>query len=717
MTAETTELVSGFDAPVEAPTADMLARGAFSKKVYDLLCPTDNRFSVRVGLTGEWGSGKTSVAKWVNAYAKADGHEVVWFNPWAITTTDQLWLSFYQTLRGSLKLPEPENTRGKISEWWRNSVNELRKPAETLSRASAVTGAITATILDFAKITPDEIGRLRDRIGNKRVIVVIDDLDRADPALLAKLLLSLRELFDIAGFSFLIPFDMKVVSEALVTHHPAWKSGDQFLEKILDYRVSIPELDRASKVQLFTQTIREFAPDFRLELVEDALDWLPNNPRRIKALARIIQPIGGELARHNADEIDWRTVLFAALARAESGEFFELLTTMLFDAKQREARSLLLGNERLEERSKILRTALEKIELDTAKNDRLSDVCGAWLSAKQLNWSHRAAYAVQVFDASEGITWKEFEEVINIWSRSKNIEEVLEHLSKAPESKGSPSTSMPEFVAACGNQYGNLLDRASNTNLLSDHEQLVSRAAELLQVIEAMFFAIDNSELRLGLFRKLVEAARVWPNFTVNPGDAKIRVEEISLLDAMIANAGAAWEAYGEIVLDLGEASAFGVSPAFTKLVPSLRHFDQAAVSALDSAMRSNYGINRLLDAEGRHLVQAMLLDPTSPAWTPPGQSRLEQILTTAPNDPVVQKNAYLLLNRIFSSNLPHVEHGKLADKLVKEHRIIAAVWTACTAQQYQHRMLEGLRDMRNGLIGRGVPDSLMPEPAWLTIP
>lgn len=209
---QTVDRASGFDAPVEEPASDMLARGGFSRKIYDLLCPTDNRFSVRVGLTGEWGSGKTSVAKWVDAYAKADGHEVVWFNPWAITTTDQLWFSFYQTLRGSLKLPEPEGLRGRFVDRVRNSVNEFRKPAETLSRANAITGAITATVLDLAKITPDEIKKLRSRIGNKRVIVIIDDLDRADPALLAKLLLSLRELFDIAGFSFLIPFDMGVVS-------------------------------------------------------------------------------------------------------------------------------------------------------------------------------------------------------------------------------------------------------------------------------------------------------------------------------------------------------------------------------------------------------------------------------------------------------------------------------------------------------------------------
>jgi hypothetical protein len=531
------------------------------------------------------------------------------------------------------------------------------------------------------------------------------------------LLLSLRELFDIPGFSFLIPFDLEVVAEALITHHPAWKTGDQFLEKILDYRISIPELEQASKVQLFTQTIGNFAPAFRLDLVDDAVDWLPDNPRRIKSLARIVQPIDAELARHNAEEIDWRTLLFAAIARAESSDFFEELATKLFDVKNQRAQSLLLGGERLEERNKILRTVLDKIELDSAKKDKLSDICGAWLSAKQLNWSPRAAYAVRLFDTSDGITWKEFEEVNRIWSSSKDIKVVLDHLSKAPQNLSPHSTPTSDFVQACGNQYGNLLERASNANLLVDHERLVLQAADLLKIIEALFFSIDSSELRLRLFSKLVEAARIWPNFKVNPEDAKIRNMEITLLEAMIKNAGAAWEAYGEIILDLGSVSAFGVSPTYTQLRPSLRHFNQSAVSEIETAMKTDYGIDRLLGAESRRVVQSVLLDPTSPAWNPPGQSSMEQLLAISNNNSVVQKNAYLLLSRIFSRSLPYVEEGKLEGKLLGEHRIVAAIWKACMAQPFQYRMLESLGDIRKAFISRGVPDNLMPEPQWLRLP
>ncbi|MCC2652527.1 MAG: P-loop domain protein [Microvirga sp.] len=163
---------------------------------------------------------------------------------------------------------------------------------------------LSALALERLKITPDEIGKLRAELGkDTRIIVIIDDLDRADPALLPKLLLALRELLDYPGFSFLIPFDTQVVSDALAGHHPAWKTGDKFLDKILDYRVALPELTENSRLILFESALSRVAPAFRLDLAQDATKWLPSNPRRIKSLARTFQPVS-ELARHNADEID-----------------------------------------------------------------------------------------------------------------------------------------------------------------------------------------------------------------------------------------------------------------------------------------------------------------------------------------------------------------------------------------------------------------------------
>ena len=49
------------------------------------------------------------------------------------------------------------------------------------------------------------------------MIAFIDDLDRATPELLPKLLLALREILDLPGFTFVLAFDNEIVADGLVT--------------------------------------------------------------------------------------------------------------------------------------------------------------------------------------------------------------------------------------------------------------------------------------------------------------------------------------------------------------------------------------------------------------------------------------------------------------------------------------------------------------------
>lgn len=706
---------SGFDAPVAEPTADMLSRAAFARKVYELLRPTNNDFSVRVGLTGEWGSGKTSVAKWIEVYAKPEGHEVIWFNPWAITNIDDLWLSFYQTLRNSLKIPEPEGLRANLRERAQNLVSKIKKPAESLSRAHSVSAAVATTILDFAKITSEEIKQLRSRVGDKRIIVIIDDLDRADPTLLARLLLSLRELFDIPGFSFLIPFDMDVVSDALISHHPAWKTGDQFLEKILDYRISLPELTQSAKAQLFSQSIATLSPAFRSDLVGDALKWLPENPRTIKSLARIIQPIDRELVRHGPDEIDWRTLLFAAIAKAESSDFFDTFTAAFFHPSVKTKQAAVLSSERVQERKKLLREILTKAKLSSIKEDRLTDLYDAWLSDVRFDWLQRASYAVRLFDSPDSFTWKEFAKAKDIWRSSIDIKQSLDHLAAANHTSGDGLTS--EFVKACCNQYGNILERASNANFLRDHQRLISEARTILDMIEALFFFIDDPKVRLSIFDDLVQIVRAWVNFNVNTEDSWLRIKEGELLEAMIRNAGLSWEGFGKTVVDLAETTAFAVSPVYSQLRPVLQALNSIAVKTVLDEMKAIGGAERMMLGDGREFAKVVLLDPTGPAWTPAGQSAMENLLANAASQSLVARNAYSILSRVHDHRLASVEGVRLSQKLVQDHRAVAALWNAVISQQFQHRMLQGLRELRESLVKQGVPQNLLAQPAWMNPP
>jgi predicted KAP-like P-loop ATPase len=83
----------GFDAAVTRREDDQLNRWPFAREIYGIATgPRD--WSVRVGIYGEWGTGKTSVLEFIAAMARRDGQIVIRFNPWEHSTKDALWRAF-----------------------------------------------------------------------------------------------------------------------------------------------------------------------------------------------------------------------------------------------------------------------------------------------------------------------------------------------------------------------------------------------------------------------------------------------------------------------------------------------------------------------------------------------------------------------------------------------------------------------------------------------
>jgi hypothetical protein len=67
-----------------------LQRYRLAREIYTLLTSQAATTSMRFGLFGEWGDGKTTIANWVEEIAERDGHMVVWFNPWTCPSLDEM---------------------------------------------------------------------------------------------------------------------------------------------------------------------------------------------------------------------------------------------------------------------------------------------------------------------------------------------------------------------------------------------------------------------------------------------------------------------------------------------------------------------------------------------------------------------------------------------------------------------------------------------------
>jgi predicted KAP-like P-loop ATPase len=195
---------AGFDNPLSDPHYDLLERKSVTNHVYAYLTEIDPKWSVRVGLIAPWGEGKTTIGEWIAERALKEGHIPVWWrDPWTANTDAELWLGFYTALTASLKNQGIEfessvkHTIASIS-----GSNLAKKASELHNYAQAGLGFVQ----DLTRITSEDIDKLKTALGEKRVIVIIDELDRVDAALIPRLLMSLRGVMDLEGFSFLIPW-------------------------------------------------------------------------------------------------------------------------------------------------------------------------------------------------------------------------------------------------------------------------------------------------------------------------------------------------------------------------------------------------------------------------------------------------------------------------------------------------------------------------------
>jgi predicted KAP-like P-loop ATPase len=216
------------------------------------------------------------------------GNVVFWFSPWALRNWEDLWDDF-----GSLLLDALSAANIPFDDSWKKTLKDSGKWLESKgigqlaeSAAGLVGQDKTATtafriLSRWLKYDGPQIRAIRQKLGDKRVVVLIDDLDRCAPELLPRLLMSLREILDLPGFTFLLAFDDEIVARALADANPAWVEGSNFLEKILDFRYHLPAITEKQKERFVGRAMSKYCPFVPPESTSKIQDLLPDNPRKL----------------------------------------------------------------------------------------------------------------------------------------------------------------------------------------------------------------------------------------------------------------------------------------------------------------------------------------------------------------------------------------------------------------------------------------------------
>lgn len=263
----------------EPSAVDLLAFSAVAETVVDAILD-DALDPVALGVSGAWGSGKTTVLRIVESTVsenRGDGQGTVLAvptDPWRFDPTVGAKESLIAAVLDALE-SEITKTRGPGAE----ALGLLRRLARRVDWAKAIKVAAKASlafqlpslddITDLVRTEPDGdddkaeprgLEAFREEFSTlmashdlghvRRVVVLVDDLDRCLPDTVVETLETIRLFLAVPKMAFVIAADEDRVAEAIRQRYPGNAADDPeepaklYLHKIVQTTIPLPSLSR-----------------------------------------------------------------------------------------------------------------------------------------------------------------------------------------------------------------------------------------------------------------------------------------------------------------------------------------------------------------------------------------------------------------------------------------------------------------------------------------
>lgn len=257
------------DRPSTDPALDLFGHAPFARTLVRAINGYSGSDGIVLALYGPWGSGKSTVLAYVQHELESgqgdDRPVVVPFNPWWFSGQEHLATAFLGQLQAVLPAKY---------EKFRKFGDKLAEFSEALGGVGDAVGAVTghgwigSVFRGGAKLagrSPKDVPALKQALSDllleqkKRVLVVIDDIDRLAPDEVRQLFTVIKALADFPYVTYLLAFDREVAATAI--NEQTGLPGERYLEKIIQVPFELPRPDRAALRQaLFKRLDAVMAP-------------------------------------------------------------------------------------------------------------------------------------------------------------------------------------------------------------------------------------------------------------------------------------------------------------------------------------------------------------------------------------------------------------------------------------------------------------------------
>lgn len=317
-------------------TEDRLGYSRFAERLSRIITALRAPNGYVIGLHGIWGSGKSTVLKFVEAYLNKHNDEcvgepvlVINYRPWMVSGHQDLVSAYLKVLTEAF---EPDQTKRRSI--WKKAGRLFQRTADPLVSTAAAVGAVLSpaapasvvaskiTAASFTKLLDHWLeepslqlahDQLAEKLKEKRrkILVIIDDIDRLQREEIRATMQMVKSVGQLPNVIYLLAYDRQVVWAALDDFPELKGKHPSFAEKIVQQELELPIPSNDALFKMFDQEIR-----FLLQAIDGedirwynllrrgARRWL-QQPRDVVRLANALKFCGPALL----DEVDPKDLL------------------------------------------------------------------------------------------------------------------------------------------------------------------------------------------------------------------------------------------------------------------------------------------------------------------------------------------------------------------------------------------------------------------------
>lgn len=232
-----------------------------------------------MSINNEWGTGKTTFVKMLNAHLERDNYRTLYFNAWENDFDANPMIAIMSELK-TLQKGEDEEQFNKII---KNAGVLLKAVAPAIAKGivKKYTGienlesVIEEGMAAAGEILSEEIKKYSDKKNSikefkkelqdyicqtnhgKPLIFIIDELDRCKPDYAVEVLENVKHFFSVKGIVFILAIDKVQLGHAIQGYYGSCNLNvEEYLRRFIDIEYSIPEPDYEKSVSFFLEHFR-----------------------------------------------------------------------------------------------------------------------------------------------------------------------------------------------------------------------------------------------------------------------------------------------------------------------------------------------------------------------------------------------------------------------------------------------------------------------------